>query len=789
MGAVHNRWELVEPLLFAHSLRDPASFHESKTSCTPNAVLRAIRGEHRLEEADIAQAFSHLGNFNFDEEQKLHEIIRRNSTRWLDANGDHWILRMDARPGHEIIRWRGLTLLVPSSIIVAGALSATGRKRPFRVQVLPDSLAPREAVGHLHVHLGPMLPFEMLWSELWYAFLQRGSLDARRGRGIAGIDEVPEIGRYASKRQPGLRWQWLLELAFAARVWLIQRGEDQLLPVLRAFGRGQVEVERRAGALLELWSWPAWRDVGRREARRLAQLRLAGERERQRRSTRATGVPAELPPAPRPDDFDDEIRFLSGALDRCITDGAYARVFYQYLRVKVALHRHMVVDPWTIGLRHFLDVVRRDDPYDEVIANKKRLNELRIEAARKEQPLDVKAIEIHVFPDSWLKMTPQRTPKYGWVLSFRRAGKPERDDPTGARAAANWRLEAQKAATTCRLLARIMAFRPSILKELRGLGLMDWERNGPVWLYAQAFRRLLHASEDVAAAHPRLRLRPIQTALHLGEDFDHLLSGLRQIFEPFEWGLIRRGDRIGHALALGLSSEMWCERHPWVRMRPWDRILDIGFSYWMLGALGVRIDSDQMERMRMDARDAMYRIFKEHLGRDPLEVARGLWLALPGPLPKSMRPSAEPIESFAQWRELIDRIGNEPSVGWSALALSFTVETKHELPLLKAIQTAVHDRVAKTQVAIEICPSSNLLVGGFRSIFEQPIFHSNDLPITLNADDPLTFDTSLAADYAYAWAGMVLGSGQNPDQATRRLEDAARCSMRYAFGSYSGTRS
>lgn len=123
----------------------------------------------------------------------------------------------------------------------------------------------------------------------------------------------------------------------------------------------------------------------------------------------------------------------------------------------------------------------------------------------------------------------------------------------------------------------------------------------------------------------------------------------------------------------------------------------------------------------------------------------------------------------------------EGRVGRKALSLSLAIETKPELPVLTAVHAAVFERVAKTQVAIEVNPSSNLLVGGFRSIFEQPVFHTDDLPIILNADDPLTFATTLTDDYAYAWAGMVVGMGHSPTHATRRLEDAARCSMRYAF--------
>lgn len=120
-------------------------------------------------------------------------------------------------------------------------------------------------------------------------------------------------------------------------------------------------------------------------------------------------------------------------------------------------------------------------------------------------------------------------------------------------------------------------------------------------------------------------------------------------------------------------------------------------------------------------------------------------------------------------------------MGCAALTTSVYVETALDLPVIEAVHKLIHSHVAGMHVAVEVNPSSNLLVGGFRSIFEQPIFHLADIPITLNADDPLTFGTTLADDYAYAWAGMVLQKHVTPHGATERLEEAARCSMRYAF--------
>ncbi|HEX8154489.1 MAG TPA: hypothetical protein VF698_15250, partial [Thermoanaerobaculia bacterium] len=50
-------------------------------------------------------------------------------------------------------------------------------------------------------------------------------------------------------------------------------------------------------------------------------------------------------------------------------------------------------------------------------------------------------------------------------------------------------------------------------------------------------------------------------------------------------------------------------------------------------------------------------------------------------------------------------------------------------------------------------------------------------------DDPITFSTTLADEYAYAWAGMVLRKDQQYDPAYARalLDEAAATSMRTRF--------
>ena len=74
---------------------------------------------------------------------------------------------------------------------------------------------------------------------------------------------------------------------------------------------------------------------------------------------------------------------------------------------------------------------------------------------------------------------------------------------------------------------------------------------------------LFASGSGLRVAHPSLDPNgPNRYGLtfHVGEDFRHLLSGLRAVDEALRFLNMGPGDRIGHGLALGLNYKIWCER-------------------------------------------------------------------------------------------------------------------------------------------------------------------------------------------------------------------------------------
>lgn len=94
---------------------------------------------------------------------------------------------------------------------------------------------------------------------------------------------------------------------------------------------------------------------------------------------------------------------------------------------------------------------------------------------------------------------------------------------------------------------------------LRGLDVAGDENLTKTEIYAPALRWL---REGMCSKHER---EPASDGLHLsihaGEDYAHPLSGMRHIDETVFFCEMRAGDRLGHALAIGILASDWIKAH------------------------------------------------------------------------------------------------------------------------------------------------------------------------------------------------------------------------------------
>ena len=118
---------------------------------------------------------------------------------------------------------------------------------------------------------------------------------------------------------------------------------------------------------------------------------------------------------------------------------------------------------------------------------------------------------------------------------------------------------------------------PSCLWVIRGLDVATDELGIPTWVLAPLYRHLVNESARIAMQQEGLE--PLKITAHVGEDFRHLLEGMRRIYEHVHYILGGGSGRLGHAIALGVDPQAWAESVGSVLMPAEERLWDLVWEW------------------------------------------------------------------------------------------------------------------------------------------------------------------------------------------------------------------
>lgn len=335
-------------------------------------------------------------------------------------------------------------------------------------------------------------------------------------------------------------------------------------------------------------------------------------------------------------------------------------------------------------------------------------------------------------------------------------------------------------------------------QQLRGIDAASAEIGCRPEVFATAFRYLRRSNPPAphVPLHERAAVLPsLRVTYHVGEDFLDLVDGLRAIDEAIRFLGYQRGDRLGHALALGVDAAEWYVRkNKVVVLRRQDLLDNLAWMHGQLRQLGsvtfqpllsqlekdwtihfrklseAAFPDDKTEpctihnyyeawRLRGDD-PILYDYAKEERGVLRSQYGSEWALCLTRHDPRegdleSLRCSDELVRLYQtyhrqSWREA----GNQ------------TVDYEISLPYMQAVgvlQERLQHDILQRGICIEANPTSNYLIGTFRRYDAHPITRLFNLGLTydpadlaacpqlnvsINTDDLGIFDTSLENEYA-----------------------------------------
>ena len=711
--------------------------------------------------------------------EPIEDYLRRIANCLLLNEGETATLKTDhEEPGAEILRWRWISLALPPDLLLAALEPGPAR----RVRLLDPSLTILESTAHLHFHSTAAITFGQIWNQFCK------SADINR------IKTPPDGFSHLQE------WRkWLIRALVARRVlncW-VWKGIVHVTQIIKKWP----EINTALSDLMRgnLTNTDFLFETALRGFLRYPEELLGCRRQRNQnifakeQTVDYRGL--EL-------DFDFRCIKCIRKMRNSSNKDAFRKLWTQLLRIRVMLYRHLVFDPANSGLDQFEKKFNLLDEY----TNPNDALQSQVEAAiERDSDIQIHTLELRTSPG------PQKSSVLSKLQEMHRQSKRQyrkaiqnQANQTTAKYPSSVSRDEIKLTWTVHFIRSkhkrlanqirdhyltatnlIAAFRhkPDLLTSIRGLDVAGKELSGPLWCVAAPLQLV---REESAAVCSKVRgIQPLRLSVHVGEDFRHLLSGLRAVHEPFWWKLMRRGDRVGHAAALARNPHQWCGSKLNVQQPRIERMFDIA---WMLDFVKTR-NLVNIHRTEIALAENELRVHLQTCGfKCDLDVfvsvvrnigKKRLWELIDGPHYTYFAYGGEFWGTLGKILTLYDR--------WQEDEIS--VSTIGDGRLLEALRDELAKLLARWGTPIELNPSSNLLIGNLPHPLQQPLFHldqhdrdeSRGLALTLSADDPVSFSTCLADEFAYAWAGMVIGGGEPPAYAQQWLERTARAARRAAF--------
>lgn len=268
---------------------------------------------------------------------------------------------------------------------------------------------------------------------------------------------------------------------------------------------------------------------------------------------------------------------------------------------------------------------------------------------------------------------------------------------------------------------------------------------------------------------------------HAGEDFRHILSGIRYIFESIVFLELQTSDRLGHCTALGINPDLWIKRIGKTCIISQGEWLDNLVFVWHIINQTKCIELQKLlPQIENEISEYSYKVYGNLY---PAYILNEAWyMRKYNPflyLEKnyvSLTDNWFRTESQKEELEIRKKLNNIPEIKkiWAKYhRMDFPINSNHnEYDKLISINTdrifsssdiiiiqnLVLDIMATKGIVIETLPTSNTRISYYHSLDEYHLYrwidNNNEFSfpaIVIGTDDPGIFSTNIYNEYAKAY--------------------------------------
>lgn len=372
----------------------------------------------------------------------------------------------------------------------------------------------------------------------------------------------------------------------------------------------------------------------------------------------------------------------------------------------------------------------------------------------------------------------------------------------------------KKMANMAKAIEELRSEVPYLHEYIVGIDAASNENAAEPWIMSPAFQLIrtkynikpvLHTSHF--GANPYQKIANIGFTYHVGEDFRHPLSGLRHVDEVLGRFFYKSGDRLGHAIVLGMDIERWILENEIVELKAreelenylwlWGKMMYDGWNAPVqMNVLEGRILSlaediyDVYDRKNLNNMDValLYKAYElkfdtnhEQILKDCLadETEHSAGAGRKSGTFCKYSKDACALSGYSFWNEkklLCTQYC--PVFERRCERVKLVSVSEADIPLLQFIQDKLIDKIERLGIFIETNPTSNLTIGEICQMSRHPIFKLNALTdaehmhhamVTINADDPAVFHTDVENEIAYVYHALE-HDGYKKEQILRWID-------------------
>ncbi len=290
---------------------------------------------------------------------------------------------------------------------------------------------------------------------------------------------------------------------------------------------------------------------------------------------------------------------------------------------------------------------------------------------------------------------------------------------------------------------------------------------------------------------------------HAGEDYVHLLSGIRTVAEAIDFLDLKTGNRIGHGTAIGINPNLWREKiGDSIVMKRGERLDDLVFAYKYLCEESIsgrvlHLIASEIKRLSIEIYENPYEpdlLFEAWKLRflDPMlvfAIKRSKATYLRSDIKRELeeidaaeKQNQEAFSIFKKYHGIQDSTVVHRYDELIEVNMDCSCERAFDYEILRLLQKYVIGKINRRHMAIESLPTSNVRISFYEHYREHHIFDwlgvtdekGMEVPVVLGSDDPGIFATNLRNEYAHILLTLENDIGLSSMDAIAKLEQIVR---------------